>query len=187
LLPTIRGSRPHDGGILSCGGRRSKGRQINRHGGFHNPGCKIVVGGAPPCLGASRRQGKCGDRDRGDDEGAAPILRRELTTAATTTWHQQHTAKLGCGADRRARCNGCVLLGVNGSQVRILSSRRLSLQVEMRVSLLGATLSDGLSDSTDSARPGKIRYIGKGVAAPGPDGTFDVFVTAVLTCCWSRA
>jgi hypothetical protein len=46
-------------------GRRSKGRQINRHGGFHNPGCKIVVGGAPPCLGASQRQGKSGTETEG--------------------------------------------------------------------------------------------------------------------------
>jgi hypothetical protein len=52
-----------------------------------------------------------------------------------------------------AEGRGCALLGVNGSQVRILSSRRLSLLAEMRVTLLGATLCNGLSDSTDSARP----------------------------------
>jgi hypothetical protein len=52
---------------------------------------------------AHRVEGDAG-QDRGEDGGAGPVARHELTTAATTTQtttgRQQHTVKPGRGADR---------------------------------------------------------------------------------------
>jgi hypothetical protein len=95
-----------------CPGRPRGQTAPGRPDATRAPACKITDG-ASPRRGAHRDRGNAGPRQRNDEGCQRPVLRRELTTAVTTTQlttgHQQRTAKPGRGADRGPEATDCVL------------------------------------------------------------------------------